>query len=103
MQQQEGEDPNSTHPITGYTGNKPTVHNAGCCLTSLSMAIRFYYPNKTYDGAGMSPNLLADISNKAGGIAMPAQFPQLISKVDELYSTALSGTLIQNAQIDADL
>ncbi len=83
-----------------------TVGAAGCCLTSLSMAIRNYYWGKSYGGQEMNPGLLARISNQLpypSALFVSSGWPRLLRSLNSQYSMNVTTKSIPISEINAYL
>lgn len=87
-----------------------TIGDAGCCVTSFSMAVKFYYSEKN-DFSGrlprqtMDPSVSARVINEDGilGLYVDNGFPGIASGLNRRYNTKISSRDININEIDSYL
>lgn len=80
-----------------------TIGEKGCCLATLSNAIKFYHPDAQFDGSGMNPIVLYNILQNYPGLWGFRSFPALVELVKNKYQLDVKATAISFDSVDAYL
>ncbi|MEI6144076.1 MAG: C39 family peptidase [Candidatus Berkelbacteria bacterium] len=94
-----------TDPAWGVPSPKPygfndgaDLHNSGCCVTTLAMALKFYYPNDN-----ITPATLTSFGNANQADMHVQNFPSFVLKYDASTGKTVHLVKIEAANLDSSM